>query len=233
MCSQRDKLRDFRMPEQNGFCELAKLMQQHPDQKHSLRCTLKEKYSQESLIDSLENQRSLTCRAAAYALGEIANKDAIPPLVEALAHEDPGTRANAEKALWSIWFRSDDESVDAMMQKGIDHIKNQRYGEAIQVFTEVIQMTTDFAEGYNQRAIAYFMSDELSKSIEDCKKTVELNPFHFGALAGMGQCYLKLGDLTAAMDAFQRALEINPNLYAISRISLEIQSMLQQHFAEE
>ena len=219
------------MPEQNGFSELARLMHQHP--KHALKRALEEKYSQETLIESLENRKPLTCRAAAYALGEIANEDAIPSLVAALTHEDPGTRANAEQALWSIWFRSDDESVSAMMQKGTNHIKKQQYGEAIQVFSEVIRIAANFAEGYNQRAIAYFMSDELSKSIEDCKKTVELNPFHFGALAGMGQCYLKLGDLAAAMDAFQRALEINPNLYAIERIILEIQSMLQQHFGEE
>jgi tetratricopeptide (TPR) repeat protein len=221
------------MPEQNGFSELARLMHQHPNQKHALKRALEEKYSQETLIESLENRKPLTCRAAAYALGEIANEDAIPSLVAALTHEDPGTRANAEQALWSIWFRSDDESVSAMMQKGTNHIKKQQYGEAIQVFSEVIRIAANFAEGYNQRAIAYFMSDELSKSIEDCKKTVELNPFHFGALAGMGQCYLKLGDLAAAMDAFQRALEINPNLYAIERIILEIQSMLQQHFGEE
>ena len=221
------------MPEQNGFSELARLMHQHPNQKHALKRALEEKYSQETLIESLENRKPLTCRAAAYALGEIANEDAIPSLVAALTHEDPGTRANAEQALWSIWFRSDDESVSAMMQKGTNHIKKQQYGEAIQVFSEVIRIAANFAEGYNQRAIAYFMSDELSKSIEDCKKTVELSPFHFGALAGMGQCYLKLGDLAAAMDAFQRALEINPNLYAIERIILEIQSMLQQHFGEE
>lgn len=221
------------MPEQNGFSELARLMHQHPNQKEMLRRTLEEKYSQETLINSLENHKPLTCRAAAYALGEIANENAIPSLIAALTHEDPGTRANAEQALWSIWFRSDDESVDAMMQKGVNHIKKQRYDEAIQVFSEVIRIAANFAEGYNQRAIAYFMSDELSKSVEDCKRTIELNPFHFGALAGMGQCYLKLGDLTAALDAFQRAIEINPNLYAIARIILEIQNMLQRHFGEE
>ena len=220
------------MPEQNGFSELARLMHQHPHQKHALRSTLAEKYPQETLIDSLENQKPLTCRAAAYALGEIANEDAIPSLVTALTHEDPGTRANAEQALWSIWFRSDDELIDAMMQKGVDHIKKQRYDEAVQVFSDIIRIAANFAEGYNQRAIAYFMSDELSKSVEDCKRTIELNPFHFGAFVGMGQCYLKLGDLSAALDAFQQALEINPNLYAIERIVLEIQSMLQQHFGE-
>ena len=221
------------MPEQNGFSELARLMHQHPDQKHTLRRALEEKYSQEALIDSLENPKPLTRRAAAFALGEIANKEAIPPLVAALGHEDPGTCSNAERALWSIWFRSGDESVDAMMQRGKNHMKKQRYEEAIQVFTEVIRMAAGFAEGYNQRAIAYLLSDELSKSIEDCKMTIELNPFHFGALAGMGQCYLKLGNLTAALNAFQRALEINPNLSPITRIILEIQNMLQQHFAEE
>ncbi len=220
------------MPEQNGFSELARLMHQCPDQKHALKSSLAEKYPQETLIDSLENQKPLTCRAAAYALGEIANEDAIPSLVTALTHEDPGTRANAEQALWSIWFRSDDESIDAMMQKGVNHIKKRRYDEAVRVFSEVIRIAANYAEGYNQRAIAYFMSDELSKSVEDCKRTIELNPFHFGAFAGMGQCYLKLGDLSAALDAFQRALEINPNLYAIERIVLEIQSMLQQHFGE-
>ena len=220
------------MPEQNGFSELARLMHQCPDQKHALKSSLAEKYPQETLIDSLDNQKPLTCRAAAYALGEIANEDAIPSLVTALTHEDPGTRANAEQALWSIWFRSDDESIDAMMQKGVNHIKKRRYDEAVQVFSEVIRIAANYAEGYNQRAIAYFMSDELSKSVEDCKRTIELNPFHFGAFAGMGQCYLKLGDLSAALDAFQRALEINPNLYAIERIVLEIQSMLQQHFGE-
>ncbi|MDE0301362.1 MAG: tetratricopeptide repeat protein [Candidatus Poribacteria bacterium] len=221
------------MPEQNGFSELAKLMHQQPDRKTALRRVLSENYSQETLIDSLENQKPLTCRAAAYALGEIANEGAIPSLVGALTHDDPGTRANAEQALWSIWFRSEDESVDDMMQQGVIQIKKQRYDEAIQVFSEVIRIAADYAEGYNQRAIAYFMNDELSKSVEDCKRTIDLNPFHFGAFAGMGQCYLKLGDLTAALDAFQRAVEINPNLYAIARIIAEIQDTLQQHMEED
>ncbi len=221
------------MPEQNGFSELARLMHQHPNQKHTLRRVLEEKYSLGTLMDLLDHPKSLTRRAAAYALGAIANKDAMPPLVAALAHEDPNTRASAERALWSIWFQSGDESVDAMMLKGKNHMRKQEYGEAIQVFTEVIGMAAGFAEGYNQRAIAYLLSNELSKSIEDCKKTIELNPFHFGALAGMGQCYLKLGNLAAALDAFQQALEINPNLSPIARIILEIQHVLRQHLEDE
>jgi len=79
----------------------------------------------------------------------------------------------------------------------------EQYQEEIQVLTEVTQLAFDFAEGYNQRAIAYFVFEQLSKSIEDCKITIQLNPFHFGVSAGMGHAYLKLGDLAAAMDAYQ------------------------------
>ena len=221
------------MPEQNGFSELAKLIHRYSAQKDTLKQVLRGKYTQETLVDLLTHEKSLTCRAAAYALGEIADRDAVSPLIGALGHEDPATRANAEEALWSVWFRSGDQSIDAMLQKGANHIQKEQYEEAIQVLTEVIRMASDFAEGYNQRAIAHFMLDELSKSVEDCKKTVELNPFHFGALAGMGHCYLKLGDLATAMDTYQQALEINPNLYAIARTILEIQNALQQHFEEE
>jgi hypothetical protein len=41
---------------------------------------------------------------------------------------------------------------------------------------------------------------------------LRLNPFHFGASAGMGQCLMKLGKNRAALRAFQAALEINPAL---------------------
>jgi hypothetical protein len=34
----------------------------------------------------------------------------------------------------------------------------------------------------------------------------------FGAAAGMGQCYLKMGGQVMALEAFRRALRINPNL---------------------
>ncbi|MFB3042538.1 MAG: tetratricopeptide repeat protein [Candidatus Poribacteria bacterium] len=110
--------------------------------------------------------------------------------------------------------------------------KKKQYEEGIQILSEVIRLAPEFAEGYNQRAVVYFMLEEWQKSIDDCQKTVELNPYHFGALAGMGHCYIRLGDLKAAMQAYQRALEINPNLYEIADTLLRIQEALRQHFEE-
>jgi cytochrome c-type biogenesis protein CcmH/NrfG len=41
---------------------------------------------------------------------------------------------------------------------------------------------------------------------------LKLNPYHFGAAAGLGQCQMHLGKYRAALKAFRQALRINPGL---------------------
>jgi cytochrome c-type biogenesis protein CcmH/NrfG len=47
-------------------------------------------------------------------------------------------------------------------------------------------------------------------------------PCHFGAWAGMGHCFLHLGQLDHALRAYDRALEINPHMRSISQAATEI-----------
>lgn len=218
------------MAKRNGFSELAKLFVRYPTQgqREKLKQLLLQNYTQENLIDYLTDDAAPTPQAAAYALGIIGDTAAIAPLVKALKQNDPDMRSNAEQALWAIWFRSGDKSVDDMLQKGAEYIKKEQYTEAVDLLTEVTQIAPDFPEGYNQRAIAYFMLEEWEQSIDDCKKVITLNPVHFGALAGMGQCHLRLGNLREALKAFQRALEIHPGLYSVAHTVLQIQDALQE-----
>ena len=218
------------MAKRNGFSELAKLLVRYPalGQREQLTKLLRQNYTQENLIDYLGHEVAPTRQAAAYALGIIGNVEAISPLVKALRHNDPDLRSNAEQALWSIWFRSGNKSLDDMLQKGAGYIKQEQYAEAVDLLTEVIHTAPEFPEGYNQRAIAYFMLEEWEQSIDDCKKVVALNPVHFGAYAGMGQCHLRLGNLREALKAFQRALEIHPSLYGVAHAVLQIQEALQE-----
>ena len=53
---------------------------------------------------------------------------------------------------------------------------------------------------------------DYQRSIEDCKVTLDLNPWHFATASGMGSCYLQTGDLEAAVAAFETAVAINPRL---------------------
>lgn len=222
------------MVKRNGFSELAKLLVRYPTQgqREKLKQLLLQNYTQENLIGYLTYEVAPTREAAAYALGIIGNMEAVSPLVKALQHSDPDMCSNAEQALWAIWFRSGDPSVDDMLQKGAEHIQKEQYTEAVKLLTEVTHVAPEFAEGYNQRAIAYFMLEEWEQSINDCKKVAALNPVHFGAFAGMGQCYLRLGNLREALAAFQRALEIHPGLYSVAHTILQIQDALREQLRQ-
>jgi tetratricopeptide (TPR) repeat protein len=57
---------------------------------------------------------------------------------------------------------------------------------------------------------------EYQKSLADCDEVMKRNPYHFGALSGYGMIYLQLDQPAKALDYFQRALKVNPNLDSIN-----------------
>lgn len=211
----------------NGFSELAKLMFKNSGDDEKLKQLLNANYSEADLVTYLQSKDPLLGRAAGSALRLIGTPEVIPALVEALKNDDPGTRYNAEYALWEIWSHSGDDAVDAMLKDGKNLLKNEAYQQAVERFTTIIEAAPNFAEGYNQRAIAYFMLEEWSKAIRDCKQTISLNPNHFGAFAGMGHVYVRLGKIDEAIEAYKQALAINPNLISIAEAILRLRSQIQ------
>ncbi len=173
---------------------------------------LRAEYPQDSLVALLASEHCPTVRAAVLGLGLVGDMDAVEPLVDALRASDPTVRRMAEAALWQVWFRSGDPEVDVQFRNAVERTRDRAYAEAIALLDGVVVRAPTFAEGYNQRAIAYFLLGEWDRSIADCLRTIEHNPSHFGALGGMGQCYMRKGELVHALDAFRRALAVNPNL---------------------
>ena len=213
------------MYRRNGTSELAKLMFKNSGDAEKLKQLLTDNYSEDNLVTYLHSKDPLLGRAAGFALRLIGTSKVIPALVEALKNRDRGIRYNAEYALWAIWSHSGNDSVDAMLEDGKNLLKNEAYQEAVEQFTSVIKAAPSFAEGYNQRAIAYFMLEEWSKAVRDCKQTISLNPDHFGAFAGMGHVYVRLGKIDEAIEAYKQALVINPSLIAIAEALLQLRDL--------
>jgi tetratricopeptide (TPR) repeat protein len=165
-------------------------------------------------------------RHATEVLAQIGDQRAAPALARALRDGDALVRETAEQALWSVWHRSGKPEVDARLQDGIMAMQRGTFEEAVAIFTEVIEMAPDFAEGYNKRATTYYLMQEYEKSIRDCDKTIALNPVHFGALSGAGLCYLGLRNLLKALDYFERAIAVNPNMQQIQGYVEEIKKFL-------
>lgn len=212
----------------NGFSELAKLLFKNSADEEKLKQLLNSNYSETDLAGYLHSKEPLVGRAAGFALRLVGSSDAIPALVDALKNKDRGTRFNAEYALWEIWSRSGNAAVDALLKDGKNLLKNESYQQAVECFTTVVETDPNFAEGYNQRAIAYFMLEEWSKAIRDCKRTISLNPDHFGAFAGMGHVYVRLGKIDEALEAYKQALVINPNLISIAEAVLRLRRQTQR-----
>jgi len=155
-------------------------------------------------------------RRGAMALAETGVMADVPKLAAALRDDDALVRKLAERAMWEVWSRSGDASVDRLLASGIEQM-GAREGElAVRTFTEVIRRRPDFAEGWNKRATVYYLMGEYQKSLADCDEVMKRNPYHFGALSGYGMIYLQLDQPAKALDYFQRALKINPNLESVN-----------------
>jgi tetratricopeptide (TPR) repeat protein len=130
----------------------------------------------------------------------------------ALRGDDPARAARAEAALWEIWCRSGIPEVDRLLRQGVEAMERRELDEAIALFTRVIERAPDFAEGWNKRATARYVSEDYPGAVADCEETLARNPHHFGALSGQGLCHMALGHFREAAALFRRALAVHPHL---------------------
>ena len=166
-------------------------------------------------IAMLETGKTTERREAVLILARIGDRRAAQPLARAMHDTDRMVRETSAQALWQVWHRSGDAVVDERLHAGIEAMNRRALEEAAEIFTEVIDMAPDFAEGYNKRATVYYMQERYEESLEDCLKTLELNPIHFGALSGSGLVYLGLRKPVKALELFKRAIAVNPNMPSV------------------
>jgi tetratricopeptide (TPR) repeat protein len=159
-------------------------------------------------------------------LARLGEMSVMPALVQAMRDEDARVRDAAQNVMWAIWLRSGDDDIDTLMAEGEQLMEQEEYAEAVEIFDQIIARAPQFAEGYNKRATVYYLMQAYDKSIADIHRTLELNPVHFGALSGMGLCYLGLEEPRQALGWFERAVAVNPNLDSIQHYIQQIREFL-------
>jgi tetratricopeptide (TPR) repeat protein len=163
---------------------------------------------------------------AIQLLARIGDMHVMSALVQALRDDDMRVRAATQEAMWAIWMRSGSDDIDGLMAQGVHLMERQRYIEAVEIFDQIITRAPKFAEGYNKRATVFYLMQEFEKSIEDIHRTLAMNPVHFGALSGMGLCYLGLDEPRQALEWFERAMAVNPNMDTIQGYIQQIREFL-------
>ena len=117
-----------------------------------------------------------------------------------------------EQQIWTIWSQSESDDVNLLMGLGVNAMARADYRTALELFNKMIEAAPNFSEGWNKRATVYYLMGEYEPSRADVAKTLELEPRHFGALSGLGLIYLAEGENEKALDAFRRALAVNPTM---------------------
>lgn len=154
------------------------------------------------------------------------NNASIEQLLKDLKHPDETVREQATQKLWRIWFQQKGMYGLEILGRSQALLEAGEMQQAEAVLTELVGDQPDFAEAWNRRAVIYYLQREYRKSLKDCQQAIALNPVHFGALHGMGLCYAALGEHAAAIQAFRRALEIQPYALINQRLILECTARL-------
>ena len=168
---------------------------------------------------------------AMLAGGGSAQADQKDPRLDKL-FQQLKTAANTEAAqpveeqIWEIWLQSGDQNVDALMAIGVSAMNDSDYAQAYRAFSRVVDLAPSFAEGWNKRATVLYLMGRYEDSIKDIDKTLALEPRHFGALSGLGLCNAQLDREKEALDAFEKALAINPNMPGIKLDADEMKKQL-------
>jgi len=129
-----------------------------------------------------------------------------------------------QETIWRAWMSSEDATISQLMTRGVAAMSQGLYQAARATFDELIALAPDFAEGWNKRATICFLIGDFTASVADIQRTLDLEPRHWGALAGLGQIYLILDEPEAALRPLRQALAINPYLDGVRRMIVQAEA---------
>ena len=136
-----------------------------------------------------------------------------------LKTDDYVIASKTEKKIWKIWSThpSNDRKgfrLTDMLAQGDLLITKKDFNKAIDIFSLIISIDSNWAEAWNKRATVLYLSGRYEDSIKDIEKVLQLEPRHFGALSGFSLNQIELKNYKAALKSYQEVQKIYPTMKA-------------------
>jgi tetratricopeptide (TPR) repeat protein len=128
------------------------------------------------------------------------------------AAPDEDSARHVEARIWALWTQTTSDTAALLMMRAKAAMDAKQLDVALKLLDAVVKLRPDYVEGWNRRATLYYMQNDYAHSLEDIQQVLIREPRHFGALAGLGMIMQELGDDKRALDAFRKALAVNPHL---------------------
>jgi Flp pilus assembly protein TadD len=115
-------------------------------------------------------------------------------------------------AIDRLQLESGSNTGDLLMTRAIAEMETRNFDTSLALLDKIIILQPDWAEAWNKRATARYLAGDDQGSMTDIAHVLILEPRHFGALSGMGMILERRGFRDDALRAYQRALDVAPQL---------------------
>src|SRR5262249_51647785 len=134
-------------------------------------------------------------------------------LFDALKIAPDETSAKAiEERIWAVWAVSGSDTCNLLMSRVKTASDGKDYDLAIKLLSAVIAINPSYVEAWNERATIYYQKEDIGRALSDLSEVLSREPRHFGALAGLGLILQEIGDDKHALEAYRKALAVDPHL---------------------
>ncbi|MDH4413515.1 MAG: tetratricopeptide repeat protein [Rhizobium sp.] len=131
-------------------------------------------------------------------------------LAELKRERNPQAARQIANTAMATWSESSSPTINLLMQWSAKAAAEKRNAAALDFIDRAIILKPDFVGAWNQRATLHFSMGNYKKSVSDIEKVLELEPRHFGAIAGLAGILTERGSKDAALKAWQRYLDVFP-----------------------
>ncbi len=140
---------------------------------------------------------------------------------------DEGSAKAIESRIWAVWMVSGSDTCNLLMARVKAAAEAKDYDLAIKLLGAVIEINPNYVEAWNERATFYYAKNDYAHAIADLGEVLAREPRHFGALSGLGLMLQEIGDDKDALDAYRKALAIDPHLErvpdAVRELSVKVE----------
>ncbi|XP_073143240.1 uncharacterized protein [Henckelia pumila] len=107
--------------------------------------------------------------------------------------------------------------AETLKSQGNKAMQSKLYKEAIELYTFAVALCADNAVYFCNRAAAYTQIYRYAEAVQDCLKSIEINPNYSKAYSRLGFAYYAQGKYRDAIDkGFRKALQLDPTNNAVT-----------------
>ena len=118
-------------------------------------------------------------------------------------------------AIERLWLYAGSDTIGLLMDRSARAVSEKNYDLALKFLDAVVDLAPDYAEGWNRRAYVHYLRNDVERMVGDLRRCLALEPNHYRAMEALGSVLRETGQKKAALKAFERLMEINPNAHGI------------------